>query len=100
MGELGHFERRVLSYLDQRGPSHRRNVVWDLASPESKIGRARDTGTAVGGGSSSNGEAMIMGAWCRRITSLGFVRPVTDARGFYRHHEITPEGRAVLRGRQ
>lgn len=90
-------ERRVLAFLDQRGQAHRREIVWELSSPDSKIGRARDGLGAISGGSSSNGEALIMGAWCRRLIPAGFVRQVSDDRGFYRSHEATSAGRAALR---
>lgn len=90
-------ERRVLTFLDQRGPTHRRLVVFELASPDSKIGRARDIGGLLGGGSSSNGEALIMGGWVKRLVKWGWVRSVTRSGGFYRHHEITSAGRVALR---
>lgn len=94
---LTEHERRVLAFLDQRGLMHRRDVVWELASPDSKIGRARDTGSALGGGSSGNGEALIMGRWCRRLARNGLVYEVRDGFGFYRGHGITCCGRSALR---
>ncbi len=96
MGLTRH-EQRILAFLDQHGPTHRRDVVWELSSPDSKIGRARDAGSALGGGSSGNGEALIMGAWCRRLIGWGYVEATHDGRGFYCDHLATPKGRAALR---
>ena len=90
-------ERRILAFLDQRGATHRKDIVWELSAPDSKIGRARDGGHALGGASSGNGEALIMGAWCRRLIREGLVREVRDAWGFYRGHKITFDGRAAIR---
>lgn len=90
-------ERRVLAYLDQRGPMHRETVVCDLASPESMIG--------VRGGRTrgSNGATpLIMGAWCRRLVAAGYVRQVRSDDRFwsYQHHEITDAGRKRLRAEE
>jgi hypothetical protein len=89
-------ERRVLGYLDQRGPSHRERLVIDLSSDESKLGRRRDRGHLQGGG--SNGAIpLIMGAWCRRLIKEGWVKQISDPSGFYRCHQITPTGRDGFR---
>lgn len=95
--ELTNHERRILSYLEQHGPTRRDQIVRDLAHPDSKIGRCRDGVGHLGGGSSSNGEALIMGAWCKRLTAAELVRQVQRDDGYYRHHEITPAGRAAWR---
>lgn len=87
-------ERRVLGYLDQRGPTHRTHVVCDLASPDSRIGR-------LGGKhNGSNGATpLIMGKWCKRLIAKGLVKLVRSDHPYwaYRHHEITAAGRAILR---
>jgi hypothetical protein len=85
-------EQRVLSYLDQRGPTHRTNVVCDLASPESRIGQ-------LGGShNGSNGATpLIMGKWCKRLVDQGYVRCIHDHDGYYRHHAITADGKQRLR---
>lgn len=85
-------ELRVLSYLDQRGPSHRANVVCDLASPESRIGR-------LGGRhNGSNGATpLIMGKWCSRLRKAGLVGLSTTREGYYEHHYITATGKKALR---
>jgi DNA-binding MarR family transcriptional regulator len=91
---LTSIEKRVLAYLDQRGPTHRERVVSDLASPESMIGRR---GGRTRG---SNGATpLIMGAWCRRLIKAGFVRHVRSDDRFwgYMHHAITAAGRVALR---
>jgi DNA-binding MarR family transcriptional regulator len=86
-------EKRVLGYLDQRGPTHRSTVVCDLASPQSRIGRngGRHNG--------SNGATpMIMARWCHRLIKDGLVREVREYRhNWYQHHEITDAGRKALR---
>ena len=84
-------ERRILAYLDQRGPSHRTNVVCDLASPESRIGR-------MGGRhNGSNGATpLIMGKWCKRLEAAGLVQHVRRG-GYYLNHSITDAGRAAIR---
>lgn len=94
-------ERRVLAYLDQRGPSHRERVVVDLASPESDIGRRRDQGWGAVRGS-NGGTPRIMGAWCRRLVKAGLVKHVRsdDQYWAYLHHEITDAGRARLRSEE
>jgi DNA-binding MarR family transcriptional regulator len=90
---LSAIEKRVLAYLDQRGPTHRSHVVCDLASPDSRIGRngGRHNG--------SNGATpLIMGKWCKRLLDQGLVREVRQFRtSYYQHHEITDLGRALLR---
>lgn len=96
--ELRPIEKRVLAYLDQRGPSHRERVVVDLASAESDIGHRRDNKWGAVRG--SNGATpLIMGAWCRRLVKEGLVRQVRsdDHYWAYRHHEITDAGRRALR---
>lgn len=86
-------ERRILGYLDQRGPSHRTNVVCDLASPDSRIGRMR------GKHNGSNGATpLIMGKWCKRLIAEGLVKEVRAyATNYYQNHEITPTGRLAIR---
>lgn len=93
------FEIRLLVYLDQHGPSRRERIVWDLASPESKIGWHRERGKSLHSGGSSNGEALIMGAWAKRLIAMGFIRQVNSNNGgwFYLHHEVTQVGRQALR---
>lgn len=82
-------ERRVLEYLDQRGPRHRGHMVIDLAAPGSKASRGFQGG--------SNGAApLIVGKWCKRLIAAGWVQMNTD-RGFYRDHAITNAGRMGLR---
>jgi hypothetical protein len=89
--DLKPIERRVLAYLDQRGPTERRVAVCDLANPDSNAGRGFQGG--------SNGAApLIMGAWCRRLIEAGLVVEVRDAGWQYRAHKITPQGQILLRG--
>lgn len=89
-------ERRILGYLDQRGPTHRSRVLIDLASPDSKWG-----GKHLSGRSSNNAAPMIMANWCRRLEKAGLVKHVRseDQHWSYRHHAITPKGRTLLRGK-
>lgn len=88
MSDLTLIERRVLSYLDQRGPSHRAHIAGDLA--------AEGTNTAVHQNGSNGAVPLIVGNWCRRLKASGLVAECRQD-GFYRHHEITPAGRAALR---
>jgi DNA-binding MarR family transcriptional regulator len=82
-------ERRVLAYLDQRGPTHRSRVVADLAPDDSRSAKHQN---------GSNGATpLIMGSWCRRLDKAGYVRARYDRDAFYVHHEITPKGSAALR---
>jgi len=98
--DLTPIEGRLLAYLDQRGPSDRRKIVCDLASPESRAARGFQNG--------SNGAApLIVGKWGKRLVAAGWVkinrsrpwrRPCgTVLAGYYESHEITPAGRAALR---
>lgn len=98
LATLWPIERRVLEYLDQRGPSHRERVVVDLASPDSQIGRRRDNRWGAVRGSNGN-TPRIMGAWCRRLVKDGLVRQVRsdDTWWVYRYHEVTEAGRKLLR---
>jgi hypothetical protein len=83
-------EKRVLSYLDQHGPTHRQSVVHDLASPDSRAAHGYSNG--------SNGAVpLIMGAWCKRLITAGMVQSITDRAGFYDHHRITAAGQDALR---
>ena len=85
-------ERRVLAYLDQRGPTHRTNVVCDLASLKSRIG------SRGGRHNGSNGATpLIMGRWCARLIKEGLVRENRSSEGYYMSHEITAAGRRELR---
>lgn len=85
-------EKRVLAYLDQRGATHRANVVCDLASPDSRIGRNG------GQHNGSNGATpLIMGKWCKRLIAAQLVRVNRSRDGWYLSHEITDRGRAELR---
>lgn len=89
-------ERRLLAYLDQRGPTHRREIVVDLAPDDSRIGWRRDRNANALRGS-DGGVSLLMGAWARRLIKRGWVQQVDDPQGWYRHHEITPAGRRALR---
>lgn len=89
-------ERRLLAYLDQRGSSHRSEIVTDLASDDSKTGWRRERGHRHGGGS-NGGAPLLMGAWARRLIKLGWVEQINDKEGFYLHHAITARGRGALR---
>jgi hypothetical protein len=87
-------ERRVLAYLDQRGPTHRSSMVVDLAAPNTKWGQAAQGKSAPRG----NGAVpFIAGKWCARLIRAGYVIAHYDRQGYYRHHEVTPEGRRKLR---
>lgn len=92
-------EKRVLAYLDQRGPTRREEVVIDLASEDSLIAaRRKYSKSGRGFVRGSNGATpLIMGKWCKRLEAEGLVRNVRDRDCHYRHHEITPAGRAALR---
>jgi hypothetical protein len=94
---LTEHELRILALLAEKGTLHRRDIVWELASPDSKIGRARETGSALGGGSSGNGEALIMGRWSKRLRKSRLIREVRDERGYYVGHALTDEGRLARR---
>jgi hypothetical protein len=84
-------ERRILAYLDQRGPTHRSRVVSELAREGTRI--ASNGGRPNG----SNGAApLIMASWCRRLIERGFVVQINRDH-YYSHHEITASGRAALR---
>ena len=90
MSERTGHELRILSYLDQKGPTHRANVVADLASPDSHHGRGISNG--------SNGAVpLVMGSWCKRLIAHRLVQCRYDRDGFYVHHEITALGKAALR---
>lgn len=90
--KLTSIERRVLTYLDQRGASHRTDVVCDLASEGSRIAR---NGGKING---SNGATpMIMAKWCRRLVNNGLVIRLDDKRGFYCAHAVTTAGSSLLR---
>lgn len=94
---LTEHERRILSYLDQRGITRRDRLVLDLASPDSKIGRHRDEERRLSGGSSSNGEAMIAANWCKRLVAAALVRCVATRDGFHLGYEVTHSGRRTVR---
>lgn len=97
--DLTPIEKRVLGYLEQRGPTHREKVVVDLAGPNSMIAaRAKYSKSGCGFVRGSNGATpLIMGKWCKRLEAEGLVRNVRDREYHYRHHEITTAGRAALR---
>lgn len=97
MIDLTDRERRVLEYLLEKGPVSRRHVVFDISSPESKIGRCRESGTGLGGGGSSNAEALIFGAWAKRLISAKLVTHAYDGAGYYQFTRITAAGIAALR---
>ena len=82
-------ERRILSYLQQRGPSWRTNIVLDLA-PEGSVMACPKAGSAAGA-------ARVMGAWARRLLKAGLVREVRNDEGAYRCHEITGLGQEAIR---
>jgi hypothetical protein len=87
--KLTSIERRVLAYLDQRGPSHRANMAADLARDDSNTARCQN---------GSNGAVpLIVGAWCRRLIPANLVTVRCDGEGYYRHHEITAAGAAAIR---
>lgn len=81
-------ERRILSYLDQRGPTDRRAIVVDLAGDETKTARKRQV--------LRRAAPLIMGSWCRRLVKEGMVRVIIRG-GHYQCHRITEKGRAALR---
>lgn len=100
MSDLTPIEARLLAYLDQKGPTERRTIVVDLASPDSRAGRGLQNG--------SNGAApLIVGKWAKRLIAAGWVGVRHSSRyvnhrgkqtgGFYEAHFITPAGRAALR---
>lgn len=95
--KLTDHERRLLGFLDQRGPSHRTDLVHELASSDSKIGRAREGRYRLGGASSGHAEALIMGSWCRRLIRAGYIVSNTSGIGFYLNHSITRNGMEALR---
>jgi hypothetical protein len=87
-------ERRVLAYLDQRGGrADRYDLVRDLVSPDSRIGKGIMNG-------SNAGVPRIMGSWCRRLSKSGYVVQCSRRDGFYSHHEITDAGRRYFRESQ
>lgn len=94
---LNGIERRILAYLDQRGGQAKRiDIVADLSSPDSRIGRGILNG-------SNAGVPRLFGAWARRLLKEGLVIQKSTPgygrhpSGFYSHHEITDAGRAKLR---
>lgn len=100
VSDLTKIERRLLAYLDQKGAMERRQIVIDLAAPDTRAGKGLQNG--------SNGAApLIVGRWAKRLIEAGWVKinrsaSYTNGRGkftggFYQSHQITPEGRAALR---
>jgi hypothetical protein len=95
MNGLWPIEQRILSYLDQRGPTHRETVVADLASDDSRMGWRRGRGRSAIRGS-NGGAPRLMAAWSRRLINAGWVAQV-DRDGFYQHHAITAKGQKAFR---
>lgn len=95
--DLTEHEKRILRYLDQRGPTHRETMVVDLASETSRIGsRTGPSGKRYVCG--SNGATpMIAANWCKRLSAAGLVYRRNARDGFYRHHEITRAGQVLIR---
>lgn len=93
-------ERRILQYLDQRGPTHREAMVVDLSSETSRIAlRAGPKGKRYVQG--SNGATpMIAANWCKRLVAANLVLRRNTREGFYDHHEITNTGRKLIRSMQ
>ncbi|MBU0801389.1 MAG: hypothetical protein KKA05_10380 [Alphaproteobacteria bacterium] len=88
--DMTDLERRILSYLDQHGPTHRGDVVAALAGPDSRVAKGISNG--------SNGAVpLIMGKWCRRLIKAGYVAQVQTISGFYGHHMITDAGKRAMR---
>lgn len=87
--KLWSIERRILSYLDQRGPMHRSTIVADLSGPDSRIGKGILNG-------SNSRVPQLMAAWSRRLVKQGAVK-IRKHDGFYQHHAITDIGRKMLR---
>jgi hypothetical protein len=85
-------ERRILAYLDQRGRSHRGQIVRDLASPESRIGSGKWPMARWNAAC-----ALIFGAWSKRLAKEGLIEMRFHSRGFYECHAITPAGRRAIR---
>lgn len=86
-GFLTPFRLRLLSYLEQRGPTHRSIAVPDLSPADSKMASRHCRG---------NG-ARLMGAWCKPLVDAGLVRVNHDEEGWYRSHSITEHGAKELR---
>ena len=81
------FRRRILAYLDQKGPSSRIDIMCDL-SPEGSTAVIRAIPQSA---------ARLVGAWAAPLIRDGLVRVVYSQRGFYQHHEITDAGRRAVR---
>ncbi len=86
LATLRPIEKRILGYLDQRGETHRENIVCDLASPTSRIGRGILKG-------SNSGIPRLMGAWAKRLIEK---RLITRTKR-WGHFAITSAGRRALR---
>ena len=95
MIELTPLERRVLAYLDQKGPTHRANMVTDLVSDESRT--AYRNRKRYGSGGSNGAVPLIAGKWTKRLLTHGFLRDVRCRDFIHRAFEVTPAGRAALR---
>lgn len=90
--DLWPIERRVLQYLDQRGPMNRLQMVADLSSPESRHG--------MGIANGSNGAGtLIAGRWTKRLVRAGFVKEnrTRDLHWQHNNFAITATGKKVVR---
>jgi hypothetical protein len=74
MIELTEHEVRILTYLEEHGPTHRAGVVCDLAAPDSRIGQGVRNG-------SNSAIPLIMGSWCKRLIKTGLVSVRQRVRG-------------------
>lgn len=83
-------EKRILAYLDQRGPTDRIKIVCDLADPDSNIGRGHVNG-------SNGATTLIFGSWSRRLLKNKHVQEMRDGYGICRSVRITDAGRKLLR---
>lgn len=89
---MNQIERRILAYLDQHGGSaNRMDIVCDLSSPDSRIGRGILNG-------SNAGVPRLFGAWAKRLLKEDLIRRPSERRtGLRSVFEITDTGRKALR---
>jgi DNA-binding MarR family transcriptional regulator len=81
---LTNLEKRVLAYLEQRGPTYRRIGAHDLANLRNK-------------GYSAQALSRMAGKITFNLRKAGLVRDVRSDFGFHKHYEITDAGRKALR---
>lgn len=98
--QLTAHETRILKYLEQHGPTHRTDLVVDLASDKSRIGvRAGINGRRFING--SNGATpMIAANWLKRLVENKLVTHHRDRQYFHIAYAITETGRKAIRALQ